>query len=531
MARFLVLNWNARTLRYIHTDADRQGRLRVVDAGQDELDLTGDTHTAVVTGVQKLVTRLKADKSRVLILINRGSVDSATLTVPPAAESELPALVQNMAVRDIPGATDQTPIDFIAYPQQADGTRSIRAMALVAEDHLLVRQLIQQIGSKSQRVLVNTHPLRAYVPAEIQKEQPSDVASDRATLVVSRGDDVADVLLCVGGLPFLSRTIRLAADVSQLETNRYLQAETQRTLISAGGQLAQQPKIAHVVIVGNEQQTDGLDAVLSDHFQVTAVVVRPMSMLADPDLSLPLVNVVNSGSFAPLLAAVYEDATSIVPAIDCANPRRPPVAVNRNKQIAAIAAAVLLVIGGGYYYVSSQFAEVDDEIAVHVTRLNELNSIVKDTQARRQLATTLAAWEKNRISWPDELLDLTKRIPGRPNLTVQQLTISAAGPGTAVATFRGIGKQPEFIAQMESNLRDKYHDIRVPGVREQQDGNKVTSAFQATLTIRKRPVSLYSTIDSGKSAADPADNGTSEPVAEVEQSDTTPAIRKVVQKP
>jgi hypothetical protein len=45
---------------------------------------------------------------------------------------------------------------------------------------------------------------------------------------------------------------------------------------------------------------------------------------------------------------------------------------------------------------------------------------------------------------------------------------------------------------MENNLRDKYHEIRVPGVREQQEGNKVVSTFQATLTIRKRTPAQYS---------------------------------------
>ncbi len=81
------------------------------------------------------------------------------------------------------------------------------------------------------------------------------------------------------GLPLLSRTIRLAADVPQLEINRYLRSETQRTLISAGGQMAHPAKISHVVIVGNESQTAGLDDVLSDHFQVVAAVVRPNSLL------------------------------------------------------------------------------------------------------------------------------------------------------------------------------------------------------------------------------------------------------------
>lgn len=529
MSRLLVINWNARTLRYVHTDADRQGRLRLVDAGQDELSADGETNAAVVTGVQQLVTRLKADKSRMLILMNRGSVDSATFIVPPAAESELPALVQNMAVRDIPGATEQTPIDFIAFPQRADGTRSISAMALVAEEHLLVRQLIQEAGCRSPRVLINTHPLRAYVPAEIRNEHGVSTDSDTATLIVSRGDDVADVLLCVGHLPLLSRTIRLAADVSQLEMNRYLLAETQRTLISAGGQMAHSPKISHLVIVGNEPQTEGLDESLSEHFQVSAAVVRPASMLADSNVSDALVSIVNSGSFAPLLAAAFEEAASIAPAIDFANPRRPPLTVNRTKQIIAIAAGLILIIGGGYYYIWTQFNEIDEEHARLSIRLNELNEIVKETQPRRQLAIALAAWDKNRISWPDELRDLTQRIPSRPNLIVQQLTISPAGPGTAVATFRGVGKQPEVIAQMESNLRDKYHEIRVPSVREQQDGTKVTSAFQATLTIRKRPASQYvhtlpvrSTMDTGSPPQE--DMGVAEP-------NTSTDAGKLVQKP
>ncbi|RLS41544.1 MAG: hypothetical protein DWH78_02390, partial [Planctomycetota bacterium] len=81
MPRQLVISWNARTLRYVHTDADRQGRLRVVDAGQDELPGEGELSAVIVAGVQQLVIRLKADKSKLIIMMNRGSVDSATFQV------------------------------------------------------------------------------------------------------------------------------------------------------------------------------------------------------------------------------------------------------------------------------------------------------------------------------------------------------------------------------------------------------------------------------------------------------------------
>ena len=98
--------------------------------------------------------------------------------------------------------------------------------------------------------------------------------------------------------------------------------------------------------------------------------------------------------------------------------------------------------------------------------------------------TAMTAWEKNRFSWPDELLDLTTRIPARPGITVQQLSVAAAGPGTSVATFSGIGRPPELIAQMERSLRDERHDIRIPGIREQLVGKELQGSFQATLTIR-----------------------------------------------
>ncbi|MFM7831994.1 MAG: hypothetical protein ACKPJD_09405, partial [Planctomycetaceae bacterium] len=84
------------------------------------------------------------------------------------------------------------------------------------------------------------------------------------------------------------------------------------------------------------------------------------------------------------------------------------------------------------------------------------------------------------------------RIPARPGITVQQLSVAAAGPGTSVATFSGIGKPPELIAQMERSLRDERHDIRIPGIREQLVGKELQGSFQATLTIRNasRPESV-----------------------------------------
>lgn len=495
MPRILATTWTAQTLRFVHADAGARGRIRILEAGSAELPSADDGRHPIVNGIRSIVGRLKAEKSRLLVLVNRGSVDSASFDVPPATDAELPALVQNLGSRDIPAATEDTIIDYIAYPPRPDGTRSVSAMAMVAENQQLLKQLLEQTGCKSVRVLISTHPLRAFSPriTEAPTENSAttdDGAMDKADLIVSRGLDAADLLLCTNKVPILSRTLRLAPNVPDAEIIRYLRTEVQRTLITAGGQLPRPVNITSVVVIGNERQTTGLDAALSAQFQVAASVATPTSILSSPD-SETETEAVNSGDFAPLLAAIVEEATGIPPAIDFANPRRPPVQGSRSIKLIAAGTVAALLVGAGGYYVWSQLNEVDEEIARLTERRNELSQLIKDTEGKRQLANALKSWESNRISWPDELKDLTDRIPSSPELTIGQLTVSPAGAGTAVATFRGTGKTPEVISQMEVKLRDKYHDIQIPAVREVQENNNTLASFQATLRIRSRPVSQF----------------------------------------
>ncbi|MBL8818694.1 MAG: hypothetical protein JNL58_21885 [Planctomyces sp.] len=490
MARILAITWTAQTLRHVLAETAARGKVSIVDAGQSDVGLEPDQRQAIGNGIQAIVSRLKAEKARLLILVNRGSVDSATFDVPPADDHELPALVQNLAIRDIPGATEDTTVDFIAYPRRADGSRSISAMAMVAENQLLLRQILEQSGSRLIRVLISTHPLRAFSPATIAPTSGEDGELDRANLIVSRGQDAADVLLCSHRVPILSRTLRLAANVPDAEITRYLRTEVQRTLISAGGQLPRPVHIENVHVIGNARQTAGLEAALAAQFQVAATVHQPSSVVPNLEPGA-FAETIDSGDFAPLLAAISEESAAVSPALDFANPRKPPVQASRTKQLIAAAVVLVSIVSGAGYYVWSQLNEIDEEIARLVARRNELNQIVKDTEGKRQLAASLKTWENNRFSWPDELRDLTERIPSSPELVIQQLTVSPAGSGTAVASFRGIGKQPEVISQMETSLRDKYHDIQIPAVREVQEGSKVLSAFSATLKIRSRPLSQF----------------------------------------
>jgi len=489
MARFLAVRWNGRALRFACADADRGGRLKIVDAG---LRLPADPQAATAAPdlLRQVVQETKSEKQRLLILIGRGAVDSTTFEVPPATPDELPLLVQNLAVQNLPGLTEDSALDFIAYPARADGSRTVSALAMMMDEQAQIFALRAQSGCRRTGILVAPHCLRAFgavrdISAVVvdnsagwDGETPVDT-----TLLVARGDEQADVLVCTDALPLLSRTIRLPKGMPQSEAAQFLIGETQRTLISAGGHLAQRTRISRVVLIGAAEETQGLAQTFADHYQCAVEHVSVLDLAVDV-ASNSLETVPDSADYAPLLGAISEAARGIRPAIDFAAPRKPqPPRSSRGRWLTA-AAGMLLLIGGGGAYVQSQFNEIDAENQRLAERLQELNELVRDTEPRRALVTAMTTWERNRFSWPDELLELTSRIPARPGITVQQLSVSAAGPGTSVAAFSGIGRPPELIAQMERSLRDERHDIRIPGIREQLVGKELQGSFQATLTIR-----------------------------------------------
>lgn len=496
MARILAVRWNGRSLRFACADADRGGRLRMIDSGL-RLPTEPQSATAATDLLRQVVQETKCEKQRLLILIGRGAIESTTFDVPRATDDELPALVQNLALQNLPGLTEDSALDFIAYPARADGSRTVSAMAIMAEEQAQIRALRDLSGCRNTAVLAAPHALRAFAAVREAAgwsatagtwdgQTPVDT-----TLLVARGDEQADVLVSTSGLPLLSRTIRLPKGMPQPDAAQFLIGETQRTLISAGGHLAQRTRISRVVLIGAAEETQGLAQTFADHYQCAVEHVSGLDLVEDAGANEADTSP-DSADYAPLLAAISESARGIRPAIDFAAPRRPqPPRSNRGRWLAAAATLLLLVCGGGAW-VWSQFDEIDQENQRLAERLQELNELVRDTEPKRALVTALTAWEKNRFSWPDELLDLTGRIPARPGITVQQLSVAAAGPGTSVATFSGIGKPPELIAQMERSLRDERHDIRIPGIREQLVGKELQGSFQATLTIRNasRPESV-----------------------------------------
>ena len=496
MSKLLAVRWNFESLRFVFGESGKNGSLRVIQAGErifaTSSSLTTDAEqddpavddpaaadfsTDPAQHIAALVRELKASKATLLLCLNRSVVDSATFNVPPASDAELPIIVRNMALRQLPGLTEDSVLDFIAYPPESTGGRSVNVMALAAAEQQQIADIAAKAGCVRQRAIVVTHPLSLFAP-------PVADDTSTATLVVSKGQQLAHLLLLKNNLPILSRSLRLAVDMKGEEEAEFIAAETSRTLLTCDTTTGDELKIGQIVVVGSEIESASLIGVLGEHLgaDVLRVSVRSVVDGEAGDASV--------SAYAPLVAAMKQEATGSPAAIDFLHPRRPPKATRQRNRILAAVTMAAVLIAGGWYYVHAQFAEATAENTRLKTRLRELDELVKETRSKRNLAKVLTAWESDRLSWLDELRDITIRTPSSPKLVLQQLSAAASGSGYVVS-FRGVAETPDVIRKMEEQLRDTWHEPKTPGIRELKEGQKSVWSFQTSMGLKSRDKEQY----------------------------------------
>ena len=483
MSKLLAVSWNSQVLRYVLAEPQKRGAVRVLNAGEKscanaaDINDSGTASPNVVSRLRELVSELNAGRLKLVLCVGRGSVDSLTFTVPPASETELPTLVQNMAQRQLSGPGGDTTIDFVSFPLFKDGSRQVSAMAMAPGQEKLIHRMVEASGSTDVIAVVATHPLRVFVPPQVE-------ANGTASLVVSKGKESAHILVVQHQRPVISRTLRLATGATCESEARFITAEIQRTILTVGDKLERGVEITTAVLVGPSGDTDTLVSTLEG--AIDAVIIQSST----DDLVNAGIGEAAEGGYAPLIAAVWEAAGGFTPVIDFLNPKRPPAPTHGRNRLITIAVGLLLLVGGSWYYVSSMFGEWDEKIGHLEFQLQTMQENVDKTASIRRQAAGLARWEQSRMNWLDEIRDITIRMPPRPELSVREFAATPAGSGFAV-TFQGTSSSPEAHRAMELGIQDRYHTTRTPSFSESRNGKDVVWNFRTTLQIRQRSKENY----------------------------------------
>ena len=480
MARRLAVQWDQRSVRFVLSDSVRSGRVTIRATGVVPVEPGPDPFNARLSAtLRKIVSDHRAEKARLLIAISRGAVDVARMVLPQTDDSELPALVENMIPREMPGLAGNAPVDFIAFPAGPDGMRPVTAVGLHGEDQSQIDSVCAAAGVKPDRIVVAPYSLAALVDAE----------PETMMLLISTGAGYVDLLIAKGDLPVVARTLRLPDSADARSQAGQIHREVRRTLLSLSDEQIELSDLTRLVLFGEPSDTTQLQSELAVEFDVVAESVDPFLV---PGGDGPE-DAGHHSALASLIGMTIEEANGASAAVDFVNPKQKPSQTGRRHQILAVSAVVALLVGGGWFYAWSQFHAIEQDNVRLQSRLAELKELNTKAAKKRRLDMALAAWDRSRVSWLDELRDLTLRMPPVKQVRIQQLAMSQSGD-SYVATFDGVARDASAVEQMEVRLRDRWHQLRTPGIREQpgrRNTRERTWAFQTTMTFRPRKAEQY----------------------------------------
>ena len=508
MAKVIAIDRNERRLRYVLAETGARGQVNVQAASAIDLPADAENATAELgRHLQNALTELKAVRARVLVGLGRGGLDAVEVKVPAAEDSELPMLVRNLAMRDLSSISEETPLDFLAGPARSDGARDVIAMA-VRDD---VRQELDQLATAA-----SVSPTRVLVrPYELQTFLSDPQLKSQVVLMVCCSSQVADVLMRHPDGWQLARSIRLTDTSAPSVTARHVVNEIRRSLFTLPVEDFGPTHIDRILLLAGRDELQPLATELGTALDAPVQRLNPFTDGRVRMDSPPA----EASQFAPLLGMLLNESAASHP-VDFLNPRRPPKKAGRRNQMIAAAAVAAAVIGSAYYYVHGQLAELDREITGLVERRNELKDLTEKVQPKLRLASAVDSWENSRISWLDELRDLTVRMPPSRDLKVQRFSASPSRNGSATVTFSGESRAPSVITQMEQSLRDEHHAPRTPGVRERPLEDRSIWTFQTTMTVKPRSPEEY-VPDRAEDEKSPT-VATAEPASEADSDSKTP---------
>lgn len=479
MSKVIAIDRTERHLRYVLADIRSRMPVSILSTGCIQASEDAESVTEELGGrLRRVLSEHKATKARVLMGVGRGGLETAEFSVPAAEESELPLLVRNLAMRHVSSISEETAIDFLASAPRTDRSRDVIAMT-VREDVLQdLAGLTAAAGVSASRILVR--------PYELQVLGQEAALAGQVVLMVCSSAQVVDVLLVHPEGRRLARSIRVPQSPSVSTSAGLVVNEIRRTLFALPVEDFDATHIDRIVLLAGPDELQPLATELGTGLDAPVQRQHPF---ADRRVRVPSLPE-EASELAPLVGMVLFEAEGRHP-VDFLNPRRPPEPASRRRALLWGAAAAAALVAGGVYFVRGQFAEIDAHNAALVARRNELKELTREVQPKLQLARTLAGWERSRISWLDELRDLTLRMPASSDLTVQRFSASPSRGNEAVVTFSGESRSPEIVSQMEQSLRDEHHQPRTPGVRERLTEDRSVWTFQTTMTVKARSADEY----------------------------------------
>jgi len=482
MPHLLALDWDSREIRYALGQTSGRdvrvlalGGLPLPPAGADSEQL----EQAFVAEIKGLLRRWKASRAHVLVALPRSGVELLYLTLPPAADEELPELVANQAEQQSPTISDQTLLDFVPAPGAAESPRSVLVAALADEEQQRIRGRLAAAGLTPHRIV-----LRPLAGASLFRRLIS--ATDQTCLLINRvGHDLAFNVIAPDRLDF-TRTVRLPEQMSDEDADDRLVAEARRTVLAAPREHVGEGGIRKVYLFGRPADHESLAAEIGRDLSLPVEVLDPLDAVEAPDAEVPP----QPERFAPLLGVLLDEAAGSHP-IDFLHARRRPHPWARWR-VAVLAAGGLIVAALGLaFYVWSNLAEVNADNQRLAARLRDLNDTARKGVKLKQRIEAIGAWKNREVNWLEELRDLSVRFPSPRDAVVLRMSMRPSQGAGGLIDLQGLVRDPKVVVNLERQVRDPFRAVRSRRVQQRTQEDDYTWLYETSVSIAPRRPDQY----------------------------------------
>ena len=447
--------------------------------------------------LQSLVGKVKKAGAKVLVSVDRNAIELFTITVPPAAEAELPEMVLNQLSVDSPNIVEESIVDFVVNPGPADDARRISAAALSKKEFARLTAICSTAGLTPTRMLS-----RAYETAAMFLKMQPNTTGD--SLLVNVIADEVDLIVVDRTRPLFFRTVKLPGILGDEATDQRLLDEIRRTLLV----VPQNPEVGQVIesvfVFGNGLHQRRIVEQMANDTVKTQTFDPYAGFTFGSQWNEP-----SSSRLIPLLGMLVSEANGGKHAVDFANPRRAPIPPNRTRQFVMVAVAILAFGGSGLYYLWETFSKLDAEIAKLKNDSAKLKTQIKKSGEKKNVTDAIEDWNASSIIWLDELRDLASKFPSGQDLVIQRLTMTPSRSGRATIAFQGLASESRIVTRMESALRDARHEVQTPRVEERTQDKLYSWSFDASVSLSPAKLDierLFGKTEEKKSDADDSDD-------------------------
>jgi hypothetical protein len=497
LASFLGLDWDNNQLHLVAATTGRGGvRVERAVVWQDDFSPKAGRAEAVGQRLREHLRNEKIAAAPALICVGRDRVILKEIRHPVVPPVEEAALIRFQAAKEMAEPPDSVVIDYTHKTNGNGGgatEKTALAFAVRRELPLFLQAVCRTAGLK----LLAVAPRGFGVASALKRAaSPAPADPDAVFAVLTVAGSWADFSVVRGDSVLFTRSLPVSAN---------LVPEVRRNLAVYAGH----PSAAGARVQALHVAAGANDAPLvEDLRQALPLPVHALDPFApDADLVFPG----DRGGFTGAVGLVAAWAARRSAPINFVAPKEPvrqtDPETRRAIRIAAMAGAlVLLLVLGGIWWVQSRkarLAELQAEEAQHDSDLTALGPDAKHIDA-------LTDWTRARVSWRDELYDVTARMEQRKGFRLTevngQLNRPAAGrlaqdkskdKYSSVLTLYGElpPGQDGLVERLKAGLTDEHHRAKAtyPGSATKKDAK----GFTLSVDVSPQPAQAYTATIAG----------------------------------